>query len=83
MIARPGGVPLDEGLEERDIGAAISLAFLCRGGLVEKSAPLRADRFVANGRDQPEEGGGDGKRALGGDGGEASGFGNKDGKVNR
>ena len=83
MIAGAGGVPMNKGLEEGDVGAAVALAFLRRGGLVNNSAPLRADSFVANGRDKAEEGGGDGKWALEGDSGEASGFGNKDGKVNR
>ena len=50
LITRAGGIPLDERLQECDVGATITFAFLSSGRLVDDGGPLRGNNFVSDGR---------------------------------
>ena len=50
LITGAGGIPLDERLQEGDVGATITFAFLSSGRLMDDGAPLRGNDFVSDGR---------------------------------
>jgi hypothetical protein len=60
LIMGAGGIPVKEGLQQGNVGAAVTLTFLRGGSLVDNVAPRGTNDLHADGRDDTKDGIGDG-----------------------